>query len=149
MPLVRALKTLVCVIYTMPSWSLFSGPQVGIGAILFCVWHVIMFAQAPVSYDKHNSFPHLFISILGRKQSEISQKRLFIPFSQHLAGLNQSISLQSPVACHFGWFQFESDMYYQLVGRNERFRFRDPLVWSSGIAKTVYASLNYSPKSFF
>lgn len=149
MPLVRALKTLVCVIYTMPSWSPFSRPQVGTGAILFCVWHVIMCTRAPVSYDKHNSFPHLFISVLGRKQPEISQQRLFIAFSQHLAGLDQSISLQSPVACHFGWFQLEPDMHYQLIAKSERFRFREPLEGSTSTAKIIHASLSYSPKSFF
>lgn len=149
MPLVRALKTLVCVIYTIPSWSPFSRPQVGTGAILFCVCHVIMCTRAPVSYDKHKSFPHLFISALGRKQPEISQKKLFIPFSQHLAGSDQSISLQSPVACHFGWFQLKLVMHYQLVGRNERFRFREPLEASSSTAKIIHASLSYSPKSFF
>ena len=60
---------------------------------------------------------------------------MFIPFSQHLAGLNESISLRSLVACHFVWFQLEPDAHYRLVaGRNERFR--EPL-----------ASLSYSPEN--
>ncbi len=106
----------------MPSWSPFSGPQVGIrGAILFCVWHVIMFLWAPVSYDKHNSFSHLFISALWKKTAWNKPKRLFIPSSQHLAGLNESISLQSLVACHFSWFQVKPDAHYQLAfGWNKR-----------------------------
>lgn len=77
----------------------------GHGGLFFCVWHVIMCMQAPVSYDKQNSFSHLFISARGRKQPERERKnppkRLFILFAQHLAALNESISLQSPVSVPF------------------------------------------------
>lgn len=80
-----------------------------------CVW-------APVSYDKHDSFSHLFISALWKKTDwNKPRKGCLSPSSQHLAGLNESISLRSLVACHFGWIQLNT--HYQLVvGRNERFR---------------------------
>lgn len=81
-----------------------------------------MCLRAPVSYDKHNSFPHLFISTSWKKTAWNKPKKVVYPPSQHLAALNESISLQSLVACHFGWFQLEPDTHYQLtVGRNERF----------------------------
>ena len=64
-----------------------------------------MCLRAPVSYDKHNSFPICLYRRVGRKTAWNKPKRLFIPSSQHLAGLNESISLQSLVACHFGCFQ--------------------------------------------
>lgn len=80
-----------------------------------------MCLQAPVSFDKHNSFSPLFISALWKKTAwNRPKRRLFIPCSQHLAGLNESISLQSLMACHFPWFQLKHDMLYQL-GRNDRF----------------------------
>lgn len=73
-------NTRLCNIHTVPSWSPFSGPQVGTGSILFCVCHVIMCIRAPVSYEERSSFPHLFTSALRRKQPDISQKGCLSPF---------------------------------------------------------------------
>lgn len=99
-----------------------------------------MCVRAPVSYDKHNSFSHLFISALWKKTAWNKPKKgCLSPLHNIWLDLNESISLQSPVACHFGWFQHTPDTHYQLfVGRNESF----------GELLLQYR-LSYSPKSSF
>lgn len=112
MPRVRALKTLVCVIYTMPSWSPFSGPQVSTGGYSFLCMACDYVPVSTCFLWQTTHFPICLYQRFGRKQPEISPKkkrRLFIPSSQHLAGSNESISLQSLVACHFPWFQHKPD----------------------------------------
>lgn len=104
----------------------------GHGGLFFCVWHVIMCMQAPVSYDKQNSFPHLFISAPGRKQPERERKKSQkgCLSSSHNIWLHWMSPLVFSLdwACHFSWLLLYPDMHHQLIGRNERIREKK---WSS------------------
>lgn len=54
-------------------------PQVSKGELLFSVRYVIMCLWAPVSYDKHNSFPICLYPRVGRKKLELSWKACLFP----------------------------------------------------------------------
>lgn len=82
------------------------------GGLFFSVYGMWLCAREHLFPMTNNSFSHLFISALWKKTAwnkPQKKKRLFIPSSQHLAGSNESISLQSLVACHFPWFQHKPD----------------------------------------
>lgn len=117
MPLLRALKTLVCVIYTMPSWSPFCAPPVGTMGV-----HSLCMACDYVSCCEHlfpltntTHFPICFHQRFGIKAAQHKPARLLSPSLQHLVGLKKSISLLPLVESHFG---------FVFIGRKERFRER-------------------------
>ncbi len=95
----------------------------GYGGLFFSVYGMWLCACEhlfPMTNTAH--FPICLYQRFGRKTAwNKPRKGCLSPSSQHLAGSNESISLRSLVACHFGRFQLNT--HYQLaVGRNERFR---------------------------
>lgn len=125
MPVARALQTLVCVIYTVPSWRPFSGPQVAMGGYSFlCMACDHVRASTCFLWQTQLIFPSVYISALEECSLKKSLRGCIPPRFQSIW-----LDWRSPLVFRLqrgvisAGFQLEPDVHYQLfVGRNERFR---------------------------